>query len=72
MSNISNPKPFKRFDEMESEHNNLNKTYVPPSKHKFEGWPILWILVVILIVSIILWYTGLGSVFMKWLDNNKK
>ncbi|RBQ02298.1 hypothetical protein DRW42_27500 [Pedobacter miscanthi] len=69
MSNISNPKPEHKGDRMENDHNKLNESYIPGSKHKFEGWPILWILIAIFLISAILWYTGGATYLLKWIDN---
>ncbi len=68
MSNISNPKPVKKGDRMDNDHNKLNESYTPVSKHKFEGWPILWILIAIFLIAAILWYTGTAPYLLKWID----
>ncbi|GGG93067.1 hypothetical protein GCM10007422_02760 [Pedobacter zeae] len=68
MSNISDPKPEKKGERMDSDHNNL-KSYTPGPKHKFEGWPILWILIAIFLISAVLWYTGTASYLIKWIAN---
>jgi hypothetical protein len=69
MSNVSNPKPEKKVDRMENDHNKLNESYIPSTKHKFEGWPILWILIAIFLISAILWYTGAAPYLLKWIDS---
>ncbi|KQM78647.1 hypothetical protein ASE74_14245 [Pedobacter sp. Leaf216] len=69
MSNISNPKPEKRGERMDNDHNKLDESYIPASKHKFEGWPILWILIAIFLISAVLWYTGAAPYLIKWIAN---
>ncbi|NII84054.1 hypothetical protein H9N25_18635 [Pedobacter riviphilus] len=69
MSNISDPKPVKKGKRMDSDHNKLEESYTPVSKHKFEGWPILWILIAIFLISAILWYTGATPYLIKWIAN---
>ncbi|TCD12050.1 hypothetical protein EZ449_03235 [Pedobacter frigidisoli] len=69
MSNISNPKPAKKGDRMDNDHNNFNEPYNHNSKHKFEGWPILWILIAIFLISAIIWYTGTASYLLRWIGN---
>lgn len=69
MSNISDPKPVKKGKRMGNEHNKIEASYTPFSKHKFEGWPILWILIAIFFISAILWYTGTAPHLIKWIDN---
>jgi len=68
MSNVSDPQPKKGEREEESEHKNLKVSYTPSQKHKFEGWPILWILLIIIIIFFILWYTGTITTILKWVD----
>ncbi len=68
MSNISNPDPVKNSDRIESDHNHPTESYVPTSKRKFEGWPILWILLIVTSVLIVLWYTGTAKVLMDWIE----
>ncbi|WP_231423973.1 MULTISPECIES: hypothetical protein [Pedobacter] len=68
MSNISDPKPNKRVDRVENEHKKINEPYSSTTKRKFEGWPILWILIALLMVFLILWYTGTTKDILKWID----
>jgi len=67
MGNFSTPEPKGKGERMDSDHNNLNDSYTPGSKHKFEGWPILWILIVIFLIAAVLWYTGAAPYLIKWL-----
>lgn len=69
MSNISNPKPIKKGDGKEKDHNKLDGSFNPSFKHKFEGWPILWILIAIFLISAVLWYTGAGPYIIRWVAN---
>lgn len=67
MSNISDPKPGEIGERVDNDHKSLNETYIQNSKHKFEGWPILWILIAIFLIAAILWYTGTASIIIKWI-----
>ncbi|MCX2430869.1 hypothetical protein [Pedobacter sp. GR22-10] len=68
MSNLSHPKPVKNSDRIGSDHKHLKESYMPASKRKFEGWPILWILLILLLTLMILWYTGKAAVIMEWIE----
>lgn len=67
MSNISNPKSPKKDDRIGNDHNKLYNDYTPRSKHKFEGWPILWILIAIFLIFLVLWYTGTVHYVIRWI-----
>ncbi|UKT62193.1 hypothetical protein [Pedobacter mucosus] len=69
MSNASNQKPSQIGDKIDNNHNFINNPYAGNSKPKFEGWPILWILIVIFLIAAVLWYTGTASVFIKWISS---
>ncbi|MCX2492390.1 hypothetical protein OQX63_02840 [Pedobacter sp. PF22-3] len=69
MSDTSNPKPKEKGEWMDNDHNNLNDPYTTSSKHKFEGWPILWILIAIFLIAAVLWYTGTAPYLIKWIAN---
>jgi len=71
MSNISSPEPVKNGDRIASDHKNLNDPYVQSSKRKFEGWPILWILIILLIIVSVIWYTGSAKTLMAWIEGKK-
>lgn len=68
MSNLSHPKPAKNSGRIGSEHRHLKESYVPASKRKFEGWPILWILLIFSFILFILWYTGKATEIMEWIE----
>jgi uncharacterized membrane protein (DUF106 family) len=68
MSNLSDPKPENGVNRVENEHKNFDDYYQSTSKRKFEGWPILWILIVLLVVFLILYYTGTTTSILKWID----
>jgi hypothetical protein len=68
MSNTSDPKPEKKGARLDNEYNKLDESY-PVSKHKFEGWPILWILIALFLIAAVLWYTGAAPYLIKWLAN---
>ena len=70
MSNVSNPNPEQMDDRMESDHNNLQELNRSIAKHKFEGWPILWILLALSIVSAIIWYTGSAADLLNWIEKD--
>lgn len=69
MSNNSNPKSAKKDNRIDNDHHNLDEPYIPGSKHKFEGWPILWILIAIFLIAAVLWYTGATPYLIKWIAN---
>jgi len=68
MSNLSHPEPVKKSDRVESNHKTFNESYTPSSKRKFEGWPILWILLILSILLLIIWYTGSASTIIEWIE----
>ena len=68
MSNISDANLGKQGKKVEeSEYKNFNNAYITSSKHKFECWPILWILIAILTIFVIFWYIGTTTVIVKWI-----
>ncbi|SDH25503.1 hypothetical protein SAMN05421827_12041 [Pedobacter terrae] len=69
MSDISNPKPKEKGEWIDNDHNSLNDPYKNSPKPKFEGWPILWILIAIFLIAAVLWYTGAAPYLIKWLAN---
>ena len=68
MSNVSNPNPEHMDDRMESDHNQLHEINRSSPKRKFEGWPILWILLVVSIISAIIWYTESAADLLNWIE----
>ncbi|WP_443946766.1 hypothetical protein ACJVDH_06585 [Pedobacter sp. AW1-32] len=67
MSNVSDPNPAKRGDRMVDDHKDLNDPNRSKTKHKFEGWPLLWILLTIFLIGLILWYSGAAPIIYDWL-----
>ncbi|KLT65501.1 hypothetical protein [Pedobacter sp. BMA] len=68
MSDNLNPEPDQQENRIDNDHNKFNEPYHPKSKHKFEGWPILWILIVIFLIAAVIWYTGSAGNLLRWID----
>ncbi|WP_316800753.1 hypothetical protein [Pedobacter frigidisoli] len=68
MSDNLNPEPDQQENRIDHDHNQFNEPYHPKSKHKFEGWPILWILIVIFLIAAVIWYTGSARNLIRWID----
>jgi len=64
MSIESNPKRVNRPDDSDND-----QFYPKSNKRKFEGWPILWILIAIFLVSAFLWYTGIAFYLIRWIKS---
>jgi len=41
--------------------------YLSNKKRKFEGWPMLWLLIAIFLISAVLWYTGKAIEIIEWI-----
>lgn len=69
MSDRSTPKPNSTGNRKENNHNEFNESHLTTSKRKFEGWPILWILLVILIAFLCIWLSGNLPAVINWIKN---